>query len=284
MPSHVGMRQLTEADIPFGMKLKNTAGWNQIEDDWRRFLTLEPEGCFVAQADGEDAGTVTTTRYGDRFGWVGMVLVLPERRRGGIGTALLQKGIAYIESRGTKAVRLDATPMGKKLYDTLDFQDEYHLERKQGFAAAQKCPELPRMSASDLADVIAFDEPIFGANREPMLRTLFEQHRELCFFRRGENGAVDGYVMARPGLNAYQIGPWIATSPEVAESLFATALNALAGSPVFLDVPLVREAPADIVARYAFETQRPFIRMFRGVNAYPGDVPCVYAICGVETG
>lgn len=41
-------RVMTEADIDFGMKLKNLAKWNQIPADWKRFIDLEPQGCFVA--------------------------------------------------------------------------------------------------------------------------------------------------------------------------------------------------------------------------------------------
>jgi len=36
----VEMRVMTEADINFGMKLKNIAKWNQLPADWRRFIDL----------------------------------------------------------------------------------------------------------------------------------------------------------------------------------------------------------------------------------------------------
>ena len=90
------LRLFGEADIPFAMRLKSAAGWNQIEADWRRFLHLEPEGCSVAEHDGEPAATVTALRYGDRFGWIGMMLVAPERRRLGIASALLRHAVAYL--------------------------------------------------------------------------------------------------------------------------------------------------------------------------------------------
>ena len=62
------IRVMRVRDIPFGMELKNIAHWNQLEADWRRFLKLEPNGCFVALWNGERAGTITTINYGKKLG------------------------------------------------------------------------------------------------------------------------------------------------------------------------------------------------------------------------
>jgi hypothetical protein len=40
----ISIRLLFESDIPAAMRLKEAAGWNQTEDDWRRLLLLEPNG------------------------------------------------------------------------------------------------------------------------------------------------------------------------------------------------------------------------------------------------
>ena len=39
--SSVTIRTFTREDIPFGMELKNLAGWNQLPDDWERFVAWE---------------------------------------------------------------------------------------------------------------------------------------------------------------------------------------------------------------------------------------------------
>src|SRR5262249_51572163 len=71
------LRAMTPADIPDGLRLSQLAGWNQTFADWKRFLELAPEGAFVACVDARVCGTVTTVRYGNRVGWVGMVLTDP---------------------------------------------------------------------------------------------------------------------------------------------------------------------------------------------------------------
>ena len=126
-----------------GHPLRDDAeGYRRLESAPRRLGAadrLQPAGCFIARFDGRDVGTVTTTAYDGRFGWVGMVLVHPDARRKGVGTALLMHGIRYLETKGVAAVKLDATPTGKKLYQTIGFTDEYLLERRQGMGETIYC-------------------------------------------------------------------------------------------------------------------------------------------------
>jgi len=278
------MRCMTPADVPLGMKLKTFAGWNQTPADWQRFLAIEPEGCFVGRLDGEDAGTVTTIAFEKRFGWVGMVLVLPEKRRHGLGTALLYQGIGYLKSIGVETVRLDATPMGKLVYDRIGFRDEYHLERRQGRGQRIESHGCLAATSRDADDIIAFDAPRFGANRSPVLTRLLAENPASSLIHRTADGRLDGYIIARPGSNAFQVGPWLAESPDVAEELFKSVLNLLADKPIFFDVPLPNPHGVALAERYGFAVQRPFIRMYLGMNRHPGDPRQIYSTSGPEKG
>jgi GNAT superfamily N-acetyltransferase len=273
-----------EADIPFGMELKNIAKWNQTEADWKRFLLYEPDGCFIAVYNGESAGTVTTINYEKRFGWIGMVLVHPQNRRKGIGTALLRKAIDYLKSISVETIKLDATPEGKMVYLRLGFKEEYNLDRIQGIGAVTDCDELPPIGINDLQDVISFDTGVFGAKRGKVIENLLRENPDKNFIAKNHKGHVEGYIMARKGLNAYQIGPWVSTSASVAEELFALMLKRLSGEKIFLDVPHVNENGLKIIEKHRFTIQRGFTRMFLGSNAYPGESSLVYATSGAEKG
>ena len=74
------MRLLTLADVAAGMRLKEAAGWNQTEADWRNVLTLAPESCFGIECDGELRATTTAICYGRELAWIGMVLTDPAYR------------------------------------------------------------------------------------------------------------------------------------------------------------------------------------------------------------
>src|ERR1051325_8211177 len=204
--SAIRLRNLTRADIPFAMALKSAAGWNQTEPDWERFLDLEPDGCFLAEYESQPAGTVTALCYERKFGWIAMMLVDPQRRRLGIASVLLKSAVDYLQSRGVETAKLDATPMGKTLYDQFGFHDEFRFERRVRNsppppASASCAPILPR----DLDRIAEFDAAIFGADRGPLLASLLRNTPGLCFQTDG------GFVMGRPGATDTQIGPLVAT-------------------------------------------------------------------------
>lgn len=67
MPNHLNIRPLEKDDLTFADEIRASAGWNQTAPDWRRFLSYEPEGCFLGEWDGTPAGVVTTIRYGNEL-------------------------------------------------------------------------------------------------------------------------------------------------------------------------------------------------------------------------
>src|SRR5215213_11315770 len=132
----IHIRLLFETDIPAAMQLKETAGWNQTKEDWHRLLELDPNGCFAAVKDGRLVGTTTTTMYGKDLGWIGMVLVDPQQRRQGIATQLMNVALDYLKDK-VRTVKLDATALGKPVYEKFGFQVESVLERWSGIPNAR---------------------------------------------------------------------------------------------------------------------------------------------------
>jgi GNAT superfamily N-acetyltransferase len=284
MPDNAHMCRMEVGDIAFGMTLKNLAGWNQLPVDWARFQEYEPEGCFVVRCEGRLGGTVTTIAYEKLFGWVGMVLVHPDMRRRGLGTGLLLAGIQYLEKHGVAAVKLDATPMGKQLYDTIGFVDEYGLARWQGHGVRGPLPEgLRELGPDDLDTLAAFDRPIFGADRRRVLRRLLAEPG-IRMTAEFEGGELQGYAALRPGQNAMYLGPWIAAGAETAERLWQWG-RAMAGeAPMYVDVLDPCPYGRELVCRAGFEQQRELIRMVRGKNTSPGRPDLQCGILGPETG
>src|ERR1700752_2952423 len=123
------LRVMNEQDVPGGLRLNTLSGWNQTAADWRRLLKNSPRGGFVMEHDCTVVGTATTINYESRFARIGMVLVDPEYRKQGIGTALLEKTIEYLEMSRIATMKLDATPQGKPIYTKLGFVEEYEIER-----------------------------------------------------------------------------------------------------------------------------------------------------------
>lgn len=286
-------RLLTPADIPGAQRLRELAKWNQTDQDWRNLLAFEPQGCFGAELNRRLVGTASTTRYlplagKGSFGWVGMVLVDPETLRLGIGSTLLKKCIDYLRAAGVESIRLDATPMGKQVYDKLGFHDECALERWEG--EAQKVPggvlgawKLAPLQAGDLEALAAYDAPLFGAQRRAVLEAWFRDWPECAVVAR-HDARIVGYALARRGSIFHQLGPVLGDDPGLCEALLMYLLERLRGERVLLDLVTANAWATPLAKRCALHHQRALIRMVLGPNSSPGEPQKVLAICGPELG
>lgn len=281
------IRTLLPEDLPVAEKLRELAGWNQTREDWQRFLDMEPEGCFLAEWEGRPVGTATTLRYGRELAWIGMVLVHPEERRRGVGSALLRHAIAWLRSREVRCIKLDATPAGKLVYDALGFRDEWDLHRweHRGLFPGQLVDQgLGRRAfqAGDVVRVAALDTRGFGVSREPLLFALAQQSRGVLI--EDAQGRVLGYGFVRPGTRASYLGPVVAETGEAGSLLVESLLALVPGAPVFWDVPEGNAVAVAQASRLGFARQRLLTRMFLGENGHPGEPSLIYGLAAPEVG
>ncbi len=308
--SEPALRLFCPEDIPAAMALKDFAGWNQTEEDWKLFLKLVPEGCFALEKEGNVIATSTAVPYSG-FGWVGMMLVHPGERRKGYGTRTLVEAVAFLEGKGVVPA-LDATPMGRPLYEKHGFRELCNVERLIGKAPMEVRPHpaCSRMDASNLGEALELDRESFGADRRSILEGLLGREGAAGFlFRAG--GRCEGFILGRPGTRFFHLGPWVARSTVAAGGLLDTALAAVldsvpgsvpgsgpgsvpgsvSGAPVGVDV-LVPNAPARSLAeRAGLPVVRTLVRMVKGTagparkTAPPGGRPDrIYGLAGLEWG
>ncbi len=262
---------MREDDLGACMELSAAAGWNQVEADWQRVRALEPQGCFVFEADGKAAASATTACFGRELAWIGMVLTLPEYRRRGLARRLMERALAHCEQQRIACVKLDATDLGRPLYADLGFVDEQPIERWAGEWNGPPHRAMPE--SATLEEVLALDRRAFGADRKPLL----ERFQPLTA-PRGE-----GLAATRPGANARQLGPCAAATPEAAEQLIEAALAQAGPGRVFWDLLPANEAAVRLAAKLGFKPQRRLVRMSRPA-AVVGDPGLIWATAGFEYG
>jgi ribosomal protein S18 acetylase RimI-like enzyme len=287
----VEWRALRASDVPAAFALSRIAGWNQTEADWRDYLSHEPDGCVAAEVDGALGGTATSIRYGEAMGWVGMVLVHPGCRRRGLGTELLRRTIHYLTGRGTRSVKLDATPAGREVYLPLGFRDESVVTRFEGTAPGRQAddpPDEPQpgvepLGSAELPAAADLDAEAFGVRRFGVLSALSRRNPAFCFVVR-EGREVRGYLIAREGREAIQLGPSVASDPVAAQRLFQAFLHAAHGRRVFLDLPAGNLAGTGLLERHGFTVQRKFTRMVLGEAGPSGREDIIYSTSGAEKG
>jgi GNAT superfamily N-acetyltransferase len=268
-------------DIPAAMLLKQTAGWNQTEQDWANVLALEPEGCWVYETEGKIAGSTTAVCYGRDLAWIGMVLVLPEFRGRGYARALMEHALRFLAQRQVRVVRLDATDMGRPLYAKLGFRDECAIERWSAVAKPRGRDQFQGPAFASPAEVAALDRKAFGADRSRVLGRLLDCFPESL---RAENG----FALARPGSGAQFLGPCVAEDAVTARALIETLLDRHAGQAVFWDVLPENAAALRMARELGFACKRRLIRMVLGDSdqAAPtrGDPVLQFATAGFEYG
>src|SRR5262249_53789699 len=185
-PCMIRIRVMTFADVEFGLRLKQENGWNQTAADWARFLAMQPDGCFVAEEDGEPVGTVTTCVFGT-VAWIGMMLVEKERRGRGIGRALLTHALDFLDGNSIRTIRLDATPLGEPLYPRLSFVEQFALCRFEGEpSAGDPISGVEKGGKEDQRSALALDRQVTNMDRRKLLGELFcERPDQLRIVRRG---------------------------------------------------------------------------------------------------
>ena len=275
---------LGPGDAGRGAALSAEIGWNQNAADWS-YMLANGFGSGRGDASGRLVGSAMALPYG-RFAWVCMVLVGPDWRRRGIATDLMGRVLAGIEEAGTIA-GLDATPAGRAVYRHLGFVDVYGIKRLWAEASAPADAPAGRarisvLAASDIGEIAGYDARFFGGDRAALLAHLLGRAPGRAHVARIA-GRPAGYVLAREGRQATQIGPLVADGPDIARALARHALDGLDG-PAVIDCPDRHASLIGWLERSGFAFQRPYIRMLRGREAPLDEPDYIYALAGPELG
>ncbi len=112
---------------------------------------------LVAEMNGAAVATVATCCFGP-VAWIAMMLVEATVRRRGVGNALMGYALEHLDGAGVRTVRLDATALGRPLYESLGFIAEYGLARYEGVPVLQPVgAEVGRLAPERLDELVALD-------------------------------------------------------------------------------------------------------------------------------
>ena len=257
------IRSLTTGDLDGAFGLSSTAGWNQRLADWRMLLQLAPAGSFAAVAGDRIIGTAIGIDYGT-FGWIAMMLVDPAWRGRGLGARLLEEAIGAVPPE--VPIRLDATPLGRPLYQRYGFEDEAQLTRHVAEPSIDSTSgggthRVRRLTAADLPAVIKRDDRIFGAHRRLLLEWTLEGAGR--YAQVIDTDAGPQYCFGRPGRLFDQIGPVVAADDDSARALVSASLPAADGKAVVIDAFDRHTGFTEWLKSRGFVASRPLFRMRR---------------------
>ncbi|HEX8302767.1 GNAT family acetyltransferase [Sphingomonas sp.] len=103
-----------------------TRPWNDPEADFALALASDAGAVLVARQDGAIIGSIMVGFDGHR-GWVYYLAVSPDRRRGGLGRALMAAAEQWLRDRGALKIQLMVRESNA---DALGFYAALGLERQ----------------------------------------------------------------------------------------------------------------------------------------------------------
>jgi len=234
------------------------------KSDLERYLSIQPNSYPVVARDAEEvAGFGAAFDYGP-FSYIGLMAVSPKFQRRGIGGEILRKLVSWLERSGCPTILLDASVAGQPLYEkngfiSLDQTQIFRLTKKSNSKVALD-GSVSVYSSADFFEVVSFDSPLFGANRESLLRSYFEEYPERSFVSRDTRGQINGYIVAQ----SRAIGPLVARDPTPVESLMAQVLRLQFEDSPSVIVSSLNEDSLKLLARSGFELQRSNRHMYKG--------------------
>ena len=225
--------------------LSERAGWNQTEGDLKTMLSMSTQGTFISSyrhlGQKISLGSGISLPVSDKLSWIGMILVHPELRRQGIASAIMEICLNHARlDQQASIIGLDATPQGKKVYDSLGFKDSFSVWRSiipTNCTDEKISTDIEAITETSLID--EYLKTLDYTERLKITHQLCKLPGSECILAKSAK-QVCGFVLSRPGRIRPFVGPLIADTKEIAHDLLNRILNqwkAKGHSHIFMDIP-----------------------------------------------
>jgi GNAT superfamily N-acetyltransferase len=248
-------------ELDLALRWSAEAGRNPGLRDADALWAADPQGFWMAEADGEPVASLAAVAHGG-FGFVGLYFVRPDRRGQGLGRLLWRKATARLAGLG---VGLYALPGQVEALRGQGFTPSYELARFCWDQPPDPCvaERLVPLEDVPLADVAAYDRIGFPGARAAFLRRwlAMPNARGLAVAHDGE---LLGYGVVRTCWEGSTIGPLFAEDCDTAETLLLGLGAAAEQLPVFLDMPVCNVRGVRMAERWGMREVSRVVRMDNG--------------------
>lgn len=234
--SALTLRPMTGAaqDLESALALSRAVGWTYRLEDWNIAQSL---GLGVlAEENGTVIASALCWPFGEAFATCGSIIVSPAMQGRGLGRALLTK---LLELVGTRAVMLNSTAEGMRLYQSFGFEavGTVHQHLAPGILVAERGAEDPHVRPArteDLQAILLLDQRASGADRHRMIEE-FILIGSVAVIER--DARPQAYAICRSFGLGQVIGPVVASDLADAKALIRHFLRAKAGQILRIDIP-----------------------------------------------
>jgi GNAT superfamily N-acetyltransferase len=238
LPRVLSLREATVDDMRAIAALRESVGWGVNEWALRAVIGQPFARCVVVDGPDAVAGVGSGIVYGE-LGFVGNMIVGPEQRRRGLGSAILETIMTWLETRGCRRLELNATSEGRPLYQRHGFASVGRsatatLGRDLPLVPPDAPMEVRPATPDDTEAIVAYDRPRFGADRGALLGLLLADPGH-PFLVAEHDGQMRGYAGLRS--DPARLGPFVADDPMVAACLVAEAFARIDAATLRLNLP-----------------------------------------------
>ncbi len=258
---HYTIKAMSRKEVDIAIEWAAKEGWNPGLHDADCYYSADPNGFLIGLLGDEPIATISAVRYGETFGFLGFYIVKPEYRGKGYGVQIWNAGLKYLEGRN---IGLDGVVAQQDNYKKSGFKLAYRNIRYEGIGGGElhQISEIVPLSSLPFETIDSYDRPFFPEKRSQFVKSWVNQADSHALGIM-QGGKLAGYGVIRRCRTGYKIGPLIAETPDLAESLFlALKSKADSSQPVYLDVPEVNPAAVALAERYnmaaSFETARMY--------------------------
>jgi ribosomal protein S18 acetylase RimI-like enzyme len=275
--SEVRIRQMDDQDLERILELRKSVRWSADPRAFDLLREMREARWAIAEIEGSGAlvGMVGAVPFGD-VGILCHLAVHNDYRKLSLGVRLSSWAVSYLRSRGAEVIRLDSTRQAERLYGSLGFEPVYRrtvyrldggilAARLRGSRALDVRLRVTPLLFGDLPELYGVDRWSFGGDRSALIRATLKLHPGWGLVARDASGSIKGYLVRSASGAVVRIGPFMASSPDIARALLSRALKTDGGRSVEVSLPVPDESPAHGVLReFGFVGYRNRLRMELG--------------------
>jgi GNAT superfamily N-acetyltransferase len=273
----VRVRRMTDADLDRILELRSVVRWSADPGAFALLRGVRGARWAVAEApDGSLTGMVGAVPLGN-VGILCHLAVHDGHRGSGLGALLSDWAVAYLKSRGARIVRLYSTEQAEGLYRSLGFREVaprtvYWLEESRQVSVPGQVDghRVETLTFGDLPELYGVDFWSYGAERSALILATLKLHPGQGLVARDATGRIKGYLIRSSMGRATRIGPFLASTPDVARLLLTGALRATGGAPVRVTAPGPIDSHAhSLLQEFGFQGTQDRMRMDLGETEAP---------------
>jgi [ribosomal protein S18]-alanine N-acetyltransferase len=245
---------MTQVDQLLTLAFGSPSRRNELE----LYTKVQPDGWFVIEEDDRIVSVGGCLVYGS-FSWMGLVGTHPAVRGRGHATRLSEHLVKWSYAKGCRTVALDASNLGRPIYERLGFQPVGSTVRLARTPVRQRHdPAVETVAATTRDQVLELDSEIFGGDRSSLIEMLMAGHLGSRLVTRHTAGRLSGFLFVQDRL----IGPGAAASPETVRDLIQDAM--VASSPEQTLLLPSESAYLDVLLSLGFVEQQRLAHMRHG--------------------